>query len=557
MCFLCKSQGLVDGAHAAQITNATSGSGQHGLANYIDALTEGLSWGGNFGVAATAPFSFGASFEGGVAFSSAQEAITRTAMQEWANVANIRFTEVSASQAMLGFSVDDLPGYAGLATYYYSGNAFTQSQVQLDVDETDVTVGSYTYKVILHELGHAIGLKHPGNYSESDTGPFLSTSEDTYNASLMSYNPGDLVDYNRLPITPMIYDIAAAQYLYGANTSYNSGDNNYTYSGGNLALAVWDGGGTDTINASGNSGSHTIDLNEGLSNVTTIGSTVMWMAFGANIENAVGGASGDRLVGNSLSNALYGYGSGDTIDSGSGNDTIYGGTGLVDTGDGSDLIYGGLGADSIYGNTGNDTLYGGRGIVDTEDSADLIYGGGGSDQVFGNTGNDSVYGGGSGFDPNDGADLVYGGGGTDQVYGNGGDDTLYGGGSGYDPNDGGDTVYGGAGNDTIYGNGGDDVIYGNENDDVIYGGAGNDRFYFGTGSGIDTLMQFDNPGVTGGDMIYIGANVNGNAMATVDAFLAAVSYANGNAVLDLGGGSSITITGVASGSLTVEDFGLA
>jgi len=559
MCILCSVAGLRSGhhnLHAAEISSGvqTASAPFSSGASYIDALTDNLSWTGTTGQSTTVRYNFDYSVEGGTLFTSSQRTAAQNAMQAWSDVANISFSQTSGASntAPLTYSVTTFQNYDGLTTYFYSGSQLSTAEVQMDSTLSNLASGSYGFFVMLHEIGHAIGLKHPGNYSGSDTGPFLSSSEDTTNATVMSYNDGSYVTYDRPSVTPMIYDIAAAQYLYGANTGYHAGNDDYVLGGSTTAATIWDGGGTDTMNASGSASSVAIDLREGLGNVTTVGSNVYWIAFNANIENALGGSSHDAINGNALGNQIYGYGGNDNIVANEGNDTVFGGTGIADPSDGNDTIYGGAGSDALYGNSGNDTVYGGTGVADSTDSNDTIYGGKGADEIYGNSGNDYIAGGGSSVDPLDQADLIYGGKGADEIYGNGSNDTIYGGGASVDPLDEADTIYGGAGDDLIFGNGGNDTIYGNEGNDTFYGGAGDDMYYFGSGSGVDSVMQFDTPGAAGGDYIAVASGVNG--FTTAAALFAAVSFSNGNAVIDLGSGNSITIAGINSGGLAVDDF---
>ena len=64
--------------------------------------------------------------------------------------------------------------------------------------------------------------------------------------------------------TPMLYDIAAIQYLYGANTNTRSGNDTYTFDADKPFIkTIWDGGGTDTIDASNQQYQAIIDLREG------------------------------------------------------------------------------------------------------------------------------------------------------------------------------------------------------------------------------------------------------------------------------------------------------
>ncbi|NET71482.1 MAG: hypothetical protein F6K62_11285 [Sphaerospermopsis sp. SIO1G2] len=82
--------------------------------------------------------------------------------------------------------------------------------------------------ILLHEIGHAQGLKHPGDYSPWDREPFLPANEDNTNATFMSYYQANFVQY---PTTPMVYDVSAIQFLYGVNSSTNAGDDVYRFDG--------------------------------------------------------------------------------------------------------------------------------------------------------------------------------------------------------------------------------------------------------------------------------------------------------------------------------------
>jgi hypothetical protein len=133
--------------------------------------------------------------------------------------------------------------------------------------------GTQNFLTLLHEVGHALGLKHPHDAGLSGvlsgwpdnptvlafTGTDTLTAESTQ-TMVMAYNdiPGistfnDLaLQSNFAPTTPMRWDIAALQYLYGANMAYNAGDTVYTFDGdGRYNQTLWDGGGNDTIVATG------------------------------------------------------------------------------------------------------------------------------------------------------------------------------------------------------------------------------------------------------------------------------------------------------------------
>jgi serralysin len=257
----------------------------------------------------------------------------------------------------------------------------------------------------------------------------------------MSYNEQSFSDYGIYASAPALYDVAAIQYLYGANTGVRSGNDTYNFSNTTspFTKVIWDGGGSDTIDASGQTLGAKIDLNPGQFSSIGVSSTYYYtptaaynnvsIAYGANIENAIGGSGADTLIGNNLSNSLSGGSGGDTIKGADGNDMLNGDAGSDQLwgGNGNDTIYGGADGDYIYAESGNDILDGGTG-------GDYLYGGIGNDNLSGGDGADYLHG------END-ADILYGGDGGDYLYGEDGNDILDGG-------TGSDYLYGGAGIDT-------------------------------------------------------------------------------------------------------------
>lgn len=221
------------------------------------------------------------------------------------------------------------------------------------------------------------------------------------------------------------------------------------------------------------------------------------------------------VFGSPEADRIVASGGADTIDSGGGADT-------VSAGSGNDSVRAGTGADIIYGNQGDDILRG-------EDEDDTLYGGQDRDVVYGNQGDDVAYG-------NLAADTLFGGRGDDIVYGNPGADLLQG-------NLGADTLYGGQGTDTLSGGNGDDRLA---------GGLGADRHAFGSGDGADTVSDFS---AAGGDFIAVAANANGTGVATVSDLLARLTAdANGDVVLDLGSGNTVTLMGVPFAAATADWF---
>ncbi|HEY9850530.1 MAG TPA: matrixin family metalloprotease [Leptolyngbyaceae cyanobacterium] len=225
--------------------------------------------------------------------------------------------------------------------------------------------GSFAYQILLHEIGHALGLKHP-----FEAGPFIFGGEDNNTNSVMGYNFFPDTYSGSFPSTPMSYDIRALQTLYGAR-NINSGDTVYQFDYNNFIGAgerngqngikqtIWDAGGIDTFDFSALPpliGGYYFDMNEGGSNTTQFalnGSTYLipnpdsteqnplppdayttnsfgtTIAFGFELENLIGSQGDDEIAGNNLSN---------NIAAAAGNDFIAGGRG-------ADIIAGGFGSD--------------------------------------------------------------------------------------------------------------------------------------------------------------------------------------------------------------------
>lgn len=380
---------------------------------------------------------------------------------------NLTFTETTNPNADIVFGVDSSITSGGWKAYaYYPAAQRSAVLFQSNLAGWDPYPGGQNHYVMLHELGHSMGLKHP--HQGGSINVVLPSDEDSTNSTVMSYSSGSsskiggsLTGKNTSNIKPetyQIYDIAELQYLYGANHNFKSGNDIYEITGNEVdRFTLWDGAGEDTLSAATTSSDNVIDLREGLAHITRIGSSANWIAFGANIENAFGGAGDDTIHGNNLDNELVGNEGNDRVNGYNGNDMLYGKAG-------SDTLNGQEGNDSLKGGSGDDSLAGGQGD-------DLLEGSSGSDTLIGGSGEDRLYGGSS-------ADSLEGGSGADTLQGNDGNDTL----SGYHDND---LLRGGKGDDILYGNAGDDTVLGDSGNDRIYGQDGEDRLYGGTG--IDTL----------------------------------------------------------------------
>ncbi|MFZ6708434.1 DUF4214 domain-containing protein [Undibacterium sp. TC9W] len=354
----------------------------------IDALLHGIKWGGLNGAVVTYsfPWTAGESYFYGrnssssytsdnepgashMALSLEQQTATKAAMQAWANVADIQFVQVADNNTSAGnirvawTSFADTTSTGGSAwgwAYRPSSVSPSGGDIWLSGNgnktNTNWSVGSFNYSSLIHELGHALGLKHP---FEGDV--VLPTAFDTAQYSIMSYTEqaNDMfrtITYDAsgkpsfsfkyiVPETPMVLDIAAMQFAYGANNSYRTGNDVYTFDPNTPFLkTIWDAGGNDTISVANFTLGCMIDLSPGsYSDIRMVsapnppgytGGTVptydgrqnLGIAYGAYIENAIGGAGNDTLYGNKLNNSFTGNGGNDAIDGDLGLDTaIYNG----------------------------------------------------------------------------------------------------------------------------------------------------------------------------------------------------------------------------------------
>ena len=282
----------------------------------------------------------------------ANRAAVRGALQAWADVADLNFTETADNATTAGdlrfaFAsgaiVPDAQAWAYLPEQTArAGDVWFNADGSSGMEPWDG--GSYEYLAVLHEIGHALGLKHPFE-SEPDNATLISQFLDARSYTVMSYSAtqGNQDTYFSFePTTPMLLDIAVAQHLYGVNTTHNSTNTIYTFHDGTTYHeTIWDAGGNDTIVVDSIYG-NVIDLRGGF-NGSRVGEAVylrsiynphsvetvsnLWIAFGVVIENATGGMGSDRITGNTAANSLAGGGGADTLAGGAGKDTLTGGAG--------------------------------------------------------------------------------------------------------------------------------------------------------------------------------------------------------------------------------------
>ena len=331
----------------------------------------------------------GVSYSNGAAgfsrFNAAEIAASEAAIQLWEDVANIALTRVQdpgseysdAGQFLLWNYASATPGSQADNASGFGGQTFTSGtwhhHVSLNDDRAHVTAPTFNndgFHLFLHEIGHALGLSHPGSYNILPVGSNLAYDanaiyrEDTDQYSVMSYFDESITHANfvdTFAMTPLLHDIAAMQRLYGANSTTRTGDTVYGFNSNagrnsylipsaaqHAVFAVWDGGGTDTLDFSGYAQHQTITLAaEKFSSVGGLEFNVA-IAAGTVIENAIGGSGWDTITGNAASNILSGGVGNDRLFGAGGRDTLVGGAGGDTFGFGTEALTDGRAATPIF-----------------------------------------------------------------------------------------------------------------------------------------------------------------------------------------------------------------
>jgi serralysin len=518
-------------------------------ANYqdIDGLLWGWQWTPNqlddhtqlYYSFPTSTAAYGYNISGFEAFNAEQQAAATRAIANADAVCNLDFV-FTANEAAgnIRFAEADsfsIPGFTwsgdtafGLAPDDFAVDPAGQGDTWFNHDYyNSPTIGSFAYGCgVLHEMGHALGLKHGHMTQEVHaadgavlyTNPTLPAAHDGVEYSVMTYRaypgaPLSLTVPMETPSTLMQDDIYALQWMYGANYDYNSGNTTYRWNNATgemsvdgvamgvpyhnkILMTVWDGGGVDTYDFSNFAGPVTVDLSPGSWSTPSkamladldwhpdvthlaggcIANALAFLGdFRCYIENAFGGSGNDIMTGNVLNNELRGNGGNDMLNGGAGKDLLAGGLG-------NDIYV--LGAEA----TGVDL------VTDIGGAADCIF----SDITRSLASYGTV------------EQLMLMGFAPISGFGNNLGNLLFG-------NNAANLLGGGLGSDRLYGMGGNDVLVGGPGRDILSGGLGNDVFRFvgvsqsPRGASADTISDFDDFGndridltsVYGGTLTYI------------------------------------------------------
>lgn len=419
--------------NSANVTGATNISAS--TDSYVEAIRGGVIW--NLSAGETLSYSYysgavgydAASYAGvqynaplgATAISGANQTFLDRAFAAWDTAAAFTLEKVTESGTTVGelrsaYTTRTYAGAGSAAYAYYPNSGVTGGDIWYIDDQStnlDFTPGGYGYYTALHEIGHAIGLSH--SFGGSSSGTTLSAANDIARNTVMTYTQYDRNQYwvqsgagltarYFYATTPGLYDVAAMEHLYGTNTTTNATNTVHQFADWSASSPLYfqtivDSGGADTIDASAQTRSSTINLTPGtfssLGLFTEAQQEAYWanilgytpdiptasissgsgggvasrsalytgadnvgIAFSATIENAIGGSAADTITGNSANNALKGGLGNDTINGGAGTDTA------VFSGAKAGYTITGLGTASISvvdnnladGNDGTDTL---------------------------------------------------------------------------------------------------------------------------------------------------------------------------------------------------------
>ena len=301
------------------------------------------------------------SFDPGSGWTFGEENSFLQALSLWSDVANFQY-EVVASGGEITLA-RGASGSGAATSYYYQPTAsgigsMTSADISIDTSaygwqklDSFSYVGGYGLLTTLHELGHALGLGHPGSYNESTptASAILYPGTDTRQYTVMSYNdpPSSAAVYNlNYQTTPGQYDILALQRIYGVSTDTNNPLNRPETFGFNSTVtatlynSAWawttallpefdftqntspvvtlydtanQAGNPNVLDLSGFSTASVVDLNPGTFTSADGMTNNIGIAFNTWIDKAIGGAGNDTF---------YVNGQSDTIDGGGGTNTV-------------------------------------------------------------------------------------------------------------------------------------------------------------------------------------------------------------------------------------------
>lgn len=357
------------------------------------------------------------------AYTPGQQAAARAAIQLWDDLIPQSFKESNGNGADIVFanSLDPAQAYAyypGHRGWKFQSDVFTNDPNVDNVTNKWFDFGGYGNTTLIHELGHTLGLSHPGAYN---FGPGFSATyangaeyaQDSMQYSIMSYWSGGetaqitrdwLTQQANYPQTPMLHDIFVIQQKYGADPTTRAGATVYGFNSnaGNAVydftknpypnISIYDAGGNDTINLSGFTAGQFLDLHPG--SFSSIGQAVPTLAEVNAARAALGAELGltiapytQAILNARIASFLPVISANVAFDTGV--------TGVAATQFSNLSIAYGTIIENAVGGSARDVLWGNdvANVLNGMGGDDVINGYGGNDRLIGGTGNDVLTGG--------------------------------------------------------------------------------------------------------------------------------------------------------------------
>ncbi len=265
------------------------------------------------------------------AFTATERQLVRDVLARTEQFTGLTFQEVAEAGGNTGqirFGVSQQAATKGLSWLpQQAGAGDLAGDVWMDVESMlGLSPGTEGYQALLHEIGHALGLRHPRNVDPTDTWAIeLRPQDDRPALSVMSQAPRPGEAFHS---TWGALDVLALQHLYGARAAA-TGDDTYRLTDAHATrlTTLVDGGGLDTLDASGVSAGVHLSLVPG--SLSSVGRTPqgqlasenLSLPLGTRIEHAIGTPHDDVLRGNEAHNRLEGRGGNDWLDGDAGRDT--------------------------------------------------------------------------------------------------------------------------------------------------------------------------------------------------------------------------------------------
>ena len=477
------------------------------------------------------------------------ETLIRSAFDAWSAAANIEFIQVEDPGGAAGstnfadirifFGFGDGFGgnYDGLGFFPFPGSAIA-GDILMDTTPAFNSDNNYFFNLMLHEIGHAIGLDHETRF------PSIMNPVINVNGLQTDDISGISSVYGNQDSLPSTYEFASGQSDVNITTSLeglsiigNSLDNNI--SGAQAAERFTGGTGNDTIDAGAGNDTVIAGLSDG-DDTLTGGAGFDILDFSAvqgvvqinQLGGVITGSAGndtlndvfEQIIGSNFNDALSGGNGGDVLDGNDGNDQFF-------ANGGDDLVRGGEGNDTVFHSTndGNDRLMGGNGfdVLDYSSLQGVVQ----VNQLAGTT---------TGTANNDILLDVF-----EAVIGTNFGDVLSGG-------QGINVLNGGGGDDQLFANGGNDQTSGGAGNDTITLGLGDDRHDYRNGEDVDTITDF-NAGAGSEDAIILTFHSAATSFAQMQ-MAGMFSQQGANTQIDLGGGDMIILNNINVGDLHQDDF---